>query len=122
MKRRNKYNARKVVVDGLEFDSAGEAARWQELKFMEGCGEIRNLTRQNRFVVKVNGEKVFSYVADFVYDELTADGVVRRIEDYKGYRTPLFNLKAKVFKAATGQDIILQDGLPATARRARKRK
>jgi len=37
---KNKYGNRKVTVDGITFDSRKEAARWQELRFLEKAGEI----------------------------------------------------------------------------------
>lgn len=36
----NKYGARKVVVDGVTFDSSKEYIRWRELQLLERGGEI----------------------------------------------------------------------------------
>lgn len=44
--RKNKYNARKTVVDGITFDSAHEAQRYGELKLLERAGTISNLKLQ----------------------------------------------------------------------------
>ncbi len=86
------------------FDSAKEAKRWGELQFMVKAGEIRNLERQVRFPIIVNGVKVCTYIADFTYEEL--GGVV--VEDVKSEFTrkdPLFRLKSKLLKPTTGIDI-----------------
>lgn len=116
-----KYRNKPTTIDGLNFDSKGEAARWSELVLMQKCGEIKNLRRQVTYPLVVNGLKVCSIIPDFVYEELTPDGPAEVVEDFKSpaTRTPAFNIKAKLFKAVYGRDIILNDGLPATARRAR---
>ena len=102
--KRPKYGNRKVKIGDLTFDSAKEAKRWGELQFMVKAGEIKNLQRQVRFPIVVNGVKVCSYIADFTYEEL--GGVV--VEDVKSEFTrkdPLFRLKSKLLKATTGIDI-----------------
>jgi hypothetical protein len=47
--------------------------------------------------------KITKYTPDFSYTNL--DGTLV-IEDSKGYRTPEYRLKAKLFKAVTGMDIL----------------
>lgn len=85
--KRSKYRAEPTVIDGIRFASKREAARYCELKLLEKCGEIKNLTLQPRF----NFPAKFSYVGDFGY---IRDGQVI-IEDVKGFPTPVFRLKAK---------------------------
>lgn len=71
-----KYGNRKTTVDGITFDSAKEAQRWQELKLLERAGQIFELQRQVPFVLipkqERNGkviERPVVYKADFVYTE-----------------------------------------------------
>lgn len=64
---RNKYNAKKTVVDGITFDSIKESVRYQELKFLVYEGVIRDLELQPRYDVVVNGHKICYYKADFRY-------------------------------------------------------
>jgi len=112
--RTNKYKNTKTIVDGIEFDSRKEAARYKELKLLEAAGEISNLERQVKFVliptqrepdfVGVRGgikkgkviEKECSYLADFVYIQ---DGEVI-VEDVKGYKNGaaynIFKIKRKL--------------------------
>lgn len=45
-KKRNKYGAQKVVVQGIEFDSKREANRFLVLRQRERDGEIRDLKLQ----------------------------------------------------------------------------
>lgn len=49
--RKNKYNARKVKVDGIVFASQNEADRWRELKLLERAGKITELRRQVPFLL-----------------------------------------------------------------------
>lgn len=89
--RKNKYNAKKVVDDGITFDSQAEHRRYCELKWLLKAGQISHLgvhPRHDLIDCK--------YEADFIYRE--GDKVV--VEDVKSpaTRTPLFNLKAKMFQ------------------------
>lgn len=47
--RRRKYGNTKITVDGIQFDSKREAARYQELKLLERAGVISFLQRQTKF-------------------------------------------------------------------------
>ncbi len=111
----NKYNAKKVSVDGIEFDSKKEARRYQELLLLQKAGEIYLLERQKVYellpaqrepdaVGKRGGvikgkllERAVEYVADFVYTDKTGKTVV---EDVKGFREggayAVFVLKRKL--------------------------
>lgn len=99
----HKYNARATTYDGYRFDSKAEAARYQDLKLAEKAGEIRHLLVHPRYVlqesfVDKNGKKQRSitYEADFKYVEIPTGNWV--VEDVKGVETPVFKLKAKIFK------------------------
>ena len=98
---RNKYRAIKAVVDGITFDSKKEARRYGQLKLLARAGEISELKLQPRFDLIVNGCKCGFYKADFEYIE---DGK-RVVEDVKGMKTPIYNLKKKLVKAIYGIDI-----------------
>lgn len=84
----NKYNAKKVKVDGIEFDSKKEAQRYRELKVLEKEGHIKELRLQVPYEVipkqGYKGKTIRStkYVADFVY---IRDGEIIA-EDVKGLR------------------------------------
>ena len=90
-----KYNNARVEVDGMQFDSKREAARWQELRLMERAGEISDLRRQVRYelVPKLPGERRVDYIADFVYRDKDGNEVV---EDVKGVRTQAYIIKRKL--------------------------
>lgn len=86
-----KYKNKKAIVDGIEFDSKKEAARYQELKVLVAAGRISDLKRQVKFTLipsqRIDGkvvERECYYIADFVYNENGKEVV----EDVKGYRNP----------------------------------
>lgn len=87
-KKRHKYGARRVEVDGISFASRKEARRYQELKLLERAGKIQNLRRQIRFALV----QTVVYVADFQYTE-NGETVV---EDVKGYRTAEYKRKRRL--------------------------
>ena len=93
--RRNKFNNKKTKVDGHLFDSKKEAKRYEELKLLQAAGEVWKLQLQPRFPLWVNGTKVGTYIADFMYE--TSDGKII-IEDVKSpaTKTPVYNLKKKI--------------------------
>ena len=117
--RRNgtKYNASKVVYDGITFDSKKECKRYMELKLLERGKVISDLRLQVEFELlpnqyatekrygkngkplkdkKVLLERKCSYIADFVYIiNETGETVV---EDAKSEitRTPVYLLKRKL--------------------------
>lgn len=62
------------------------------------AGLISNLRLQVPYQITVNGMKVCKYVADFVYE----DKGVEIVEDVKGMKTPIYNLKKKLMKAVFG--------------------
>lgn len=89
-----KYKNRKTTADGILFDSAKEAGRYQELKLLERAGMIHDLRRQVKFelIPKCGKELPCCYIADFVYTE----GGRTVIEDVKGVRTKEYIIKRKL--------------------------
>ena len=105
-----KYSNVRTQVDGIAFPSKREAKRYGELKLLERAGRIRNLQMQVKYPLVVNGIKVCTYIADFVYSEMQPgfDGwandeeALKVVEDCKGFRTATYRLKAKLLKACHG--------------------
>lgn len=102
--RARKYRNAPVVVDGVRFASKLEARRWQELLLLQRAGQIHDLRRQVRHKLTVGGHEVCVYVADFDYLDATGSPVT---EDAKGFPTPEFRLKARLFRALMGRDVVL---------------
>jgi hypothetical protein len=99
---RRKYGNQPVTVLGQRFDSKKEAARWLDLRDLEGAGKISRLERQKRYLCWVNGLLVCEYRADFQY----LVGGRLTVEDCKGYRTREYLLKRRLMKALYGITIL----------------
>lgn len=116
--RKNKYHSKKVEFDGIVFDSKKEAKRFAELSLLETAGTISDLQRQVKYVlipaqrepdtVGARGgikkgkviEKECSYIADFVYKDLTLNETV--VEDTKGFKTRDYIIKRKLMLSVHG--------------------
>lgn len=119
----NKYHSKKTrLSDGTVFDSRKEARRWQQLRLLEGRGEIQDLKRQVEYELVPNqyeiverysdktgkrlkdekrlAERRVCYVADFVY---TKDGEIV-VEDTKSpvTRTKDYIIKRKLMRHIHG--------------------
>lgn len=98
----SKYRNVKTVVDGMQFDSKKEAARYGQLKLLQRAGKISDLRLQPKFDIVVCGTKICKYIADFEYIE---NGIAI-VEDVKGKRTREYILKKKLVKAVLKIDIL----------------
>ena len=84
------------------FDSAAERRYCEYLLSLEKGGAIQNLKFQVTLpLYGANGVKVGSDRADAVYDDYLGHHVI----DVKGMVTPIFRLKAKLYKAHYGDEI-----------------
>ena len=110
--KRSKYNARKTTVDGIKFDSKKEARRYADLKILEKAGEISHLQLQPKFRLldgfKHRGETIrpINYFADFSYIDTEGNEVV---EDVKGKRTDVYNIKKKLFLNKYGERYVFME-------------
>lgn len=101
--RPKKFNNQPTMRGSIRFDSKREAARYDQLCLLEKNGELRDLKLQVSYPLKVNGELVCRYRADFVYSlRNRAGGWDEVVEDVKGYQTPAYRLKKKLMKACHG--------------------
>lgn len=96
-KGRSKYNAQKIWVDGILFDSKAEADYYCQLKLLLRAGEITGFCRQARFLITegVNGERGTEYVTDFIIFYPNGN---YQIVDVKGKETDVFKIKEKAFR------------------------
>ncbi len=96
-----KYRAQKVEVNGRHFDSKKEASYSAELDMLAKQGKIDTITYQPEYILqpkfKKNGKsyRLIRYIADF--EVLYTDGHVEII-DVKGFKTPIYKLKQKMFE------------------------
>ncbi|HCI7192435.1 DUF1064 domain-containing protein [Acinetobacter nosocomialis] len=112
-KGRNKFNASKIKLDGMTFDSIKEYKRYIELKALQQRGEIKELRHHTKFElaprIKIEGEKrtkpALRYFADFTY--FTAAGVYV-VEDVKSVATrklPSYRNKKHLMKTVHNIDV-----------------
>ncbi|EAE6310388.1 DUF1064 domain-containing protein [Listeria monocytogenes] len=105
---RSKYNAKKVVIDDIKFDSKAEAAYYQQLKLLKMTGEVVSFDLQPEFILQdsfvKNGKKyhAIKYRADFLVRY--KDGHEELI-DVKGMLTKEFRIKQKLFEMRYMQSI-----------------
>lgn len=109
---RSKYGNKKVVVDGITFDSKAEARYYRKLK-MNGmsfmsldetyCTMQENLLLQEGYYCEGYKVPPIHYRADFVIYE---NGKVTKVVDVKGYQDAISMLKMKMFAHRYGFPVI----------------
>ena len=106
----SKYNAKKVEYRGEIFDSKFELTYFIYLQELVKQGKISNLERQVKYVLlprQVNEIGKFKYhpveyKSDFEYDDFQC---VHHTVDTKGFKTPDFRIKQKLFYYRTNREI-----------------
>ena len=98
-----KYHNQKTLINGINFDSKKEAKRYNELKWLERAGIIKELELQKVFELQPKfknklGEHIraITYAADFYYYDNEKQEYV--VEDTKGFRTEVYKIKKKLFE------------------------
>lgn len=100
-RKHSKYGNKKVIADGIKFDSKHEADIYLKLKTAEKCGAISKLRLQVPFELQekytINGRTVraVKYVADFVFVNKAGE---QEVWDAKGVKTDVYKLKKKLFE------------------------
>ena len=129
VRKRHKYSAKRVFEDGIMFDSKWEHKRYRELKLLQTAGEISDLEIHPSYLIEwpllerrvgppepedendpcypYPNTRICTVILDFRY--VDAQGYVR-VEDTKGVRTALSNLKRKLVEAAHGIKVDVIEG------------
>lgn len=111
VKKRNKYGAKKIKVDGIVFDSLLEAQYYKELKLQKRVGIIESFEMQVPFTLlggfEVGNRKVqaIKYIADFIVTMKSGDV---KVIDVKGLETEVFKIKRKLYEAQYGELTIVK--------------
>lgn len=106
---RSKYFSKKVVIDGIKFDSKKEGQFYQKLKLLEKAGKIKDLELQKEYELqpsfKINNKtrRKATYRADFTY--VTTEDNKIHVVDVKGFRTEVYRLKKKMFEYRYGIEL-----------------
>lgn len=90
--KKSKFNNKKVIFQGIKFDSILEMNCYKVLKKI--CLE-KNLKLLLQVSYNLTGR--YRYIADFVITSSEIDKEL--IIDAKGVRTPIFNLKSELMKS-----------------------
>ena len=98
----SKYGAKKVTIDGITFDSKAEGRYYEHLQKLKKTGVVEDFEMQkvftllDRFAHPRTGRivRAVTYRADF--EVYYTDGRVE-VVDIKGFMTPEFRIKAKMF-------------------------
>lgn len=102
----SKYHAKRTEIDGYQFDSLLEAARYHQLKLLVAAGEIFGLTLHPVFelapkkVVGIEAISAIKHELDFSYYEKAKNAKHNPliVEDVKGVKTAVWRIKYKLFR------------------------
>lgn len=104
-KKGNKYGAKRITIDGYNFDSRAEATRYGYHKIRKQQGEIKDFKMQVKYDFVYNGILIMSYKSDF--NIIENDGSLT-VEDVKSPITKTlasFVTKKKAMLAWYGIDV-----------------
>jgi hypothetical protein len=94
---RSKYGNRSTYCrQGHYHPSIFEAEYCDHLAFLIKAGEIKSYVNQVRIPLGVNGVKICDHIVDF---EVTTNDDKVEIHETKGYETPEWRIKYKLFVA-----------------------
>lgn len=106
--KKNKYGNKKIVIDGIKFDSKKEGKKYLQLKIMKRGGQIKNFELQVKFELQPKFEKdgykyrAIVYRADFVVTDWDDKKRIIEIKPFskkknKFLYTKEFAIKQKMF-------------------------
>ncbi|MDA3500743.1 DUF1064 domain-containing protein [Acinetobacter sp. AOR34_HL] len=110
---RNKFNAQKIELDGMTFDSKKELKRYIELKAMQQRGEIFGLEHHTKFELapktKLEGEKrakpALRYFADFTYYNTQGEYIVEDVKSAATRKLASYRNKKHLMKTVFNIDV-----------------
>lgn len=111
--KRNKFNAQKIELDGMTFDSKKEHKRYIELKAMQQRGEIFSLEHHTKFELapktKLEGEKrakpALRYFADFTYYISSGEYIVEDVKSAATRKLASYRTKKHLMSTVLGISI-----------------
>ena len=103
--KKNKFKNKKIIYDGITFDSIKEKNRYIELKILEKSGLIKDLELQKVFELQPSFKKndktyrKITYKSDFYYfDNEKGKYIVEDVKASKNFKTEVYRLKKKMFE------------------------
>ncbi len=114
-----KYKNKRIVIDGISFDSIKESVRYGELMILFRQGEIKDLRLQPSFRIS-KGETVDpvtgrqksarKYIADFSYiNVVTGENVVEDVKSVVTAKQGTYRLKRQLFLELYGDQCIFRE-------------
>ena len=106
---RSKYHSKKVIIDGITFDSLKEGNYYTKLKLLQKSEVIKDLELQKEYLLqekfKINGKtrREITYKADFTY--ITTEDNKIHVVDTKGFTTEDYKIKKKMFEYKYGIEL-----------------
>lgn len=102
-KKKNKFNAHAVDMDGKKFDSRKEAKRYRDLRRLLKAGEIGQLAHHVEFELNVGGTHSLIYEADFTYlISKTGERIVEDVKSPPTRETAIYKKKKRLMKKLHG--------------------
>jgi hypothetical protein len=106
-KKKNKFNAQAVDIEGKKFDSRKEAKRYTDLRRLLKAGVIGQLAHHVEFELNVGGTHSLIYEADFTYIiAKTGEKVVEDVKSEPTRQTAIYKKKKKLMKRLHGIQIL----------------
>ena len=102
----NKYHAQSSIYNGISYHSKFEAAYAQSLDISQKAGIIKSWERQVKLDLRVNDYHITNYYIDFIIHH---NDESREFVELKGFSTPLWEMKWRVFEATFEDFKIHQD-------------
>jgi hypothetical protein len=98
VKKKSKYGNKKIVIDGIKFDSTKEGEYYEKLKLAKKSGELINFYMQVPF--RLPGKT--TYWLDFL--EIWKNALIRHV-DVKVIETAVFKIKKRQVEEIYGIEI-----------------
>ncbi len=95
----SKYLNKKCEYDNLKFDSLKEMRYYIYLKQLEKQGTISDIKTQVKIPFMLEGKKIFTYIADFVYLDQNGKEHIIDVKSPITYKNSTFRLKKKLIEA-----------------------
>jgi hypothetical protein len=90
------------TVDGILFDSIGEALRYMALKNLQRAGKISDLRRQQSYQIEIKGHKFCKFKPDFEYITEEGQQVIEEVKSSGTAKDPSYRLRKKAFELYYG--------------------
>lgn len=105
VKKPGKYGNKKVVIDGIRFDSIKEGERYSKLKLLVYSGKISELKTQEKIYIIINEKKIGFYKCDFTYLDYSGQKIVEDVKSISTSKNMYYRLKKKLIAALYGIEI-----------------